>query len=77
MVYSGKGTKSHVNSMDIQMSTSMQYFISGIKTKATKKQYLIHVEKFCSYFKIKDNDLLLIIASDEVKKNGIKICNGI
>jgi integrase len=68
MVYSGKSDKSHDNSMDIQMSTSMQYFISGIKTEATKKQYLIHLEKFRSYFKIKDYDSLLTIPVVKIKE---------
>ena len=54
--------------MDIKMSTSMQYFISGIKTEATKKQYMFLIEQFRAYFKIKDYDSLLTIHTDEVKK---------
>ena len=68
MLHSGKSKESQINRMDIKMSTSMQYFISGIKTEATKKQYLFLIEQFRAYFKIKDYDSLLTMPTDEIKK---------
>ena len=54
--------------MQIQMSTSMQYFISGIKNEKTKSVYLYQIEQFRDHFKIKDFDSLLKIPTDEMKK---------
>jgi integrase len=50
------------------MSTSMEYFISGIKNEKTKAVYLYQIEQLRSYFKIKDFDSLLTIPIDEIKK---------
>ncbi len=54
--------------MQIQMSTSMEYFISGIKNEKTKSVYLYQIEQFRDHFKIKDFDSLLTISPDEIKK---------
>lgn len=56
------------NSMETLMSTSVQYFISGIKSKATEKNYLYALEQFREHFKIRDYDNLLKIEPENVKK---------
>ena len=56
MIVSGKNSKIDKNSMDLQMSPSVQYFISGIKSKATQKNYLVLLEQFRAHFKIRDYD---------------------
>ena len=68
MIHSSKSKLSHINRTDIKMSISIQYFISGIESEATKKQYLFLIEQFRTYFKIKDYDSLLTIHTDEMKK---------
>jgi len=50
------------------MSTSLEYFISGIKNEKTKSVYLYQIEQFRDHFKIKDFDSLLTISPDEIKK---------
>jgi len=45
--------------MDLQMSNSIQYIISGIKSKATQRNYLVLLEQFRAHFKIRDYDSLL------------------
>jgi hypothetical protein len=59
MIVSGNNTKLNRSGMDIQMSNSIQYFISGIKSEVTKRNYLFLLEQFRAYFKIKDYDSLL------------------
>ena len=56
-----KSKKLVLDSMQIQMSTSMEYFISGIKNEKTKEVYLYQIEQFRDHFKIKDYDSLLKI----------------
>ena len=68
MIVSGNNTKLNRSGMDIQMSNSVQYFISGIKSAATKRNYLFLLEQFRAYFKIKDYDSLLQFKPDEIKK---------
>ena len=57
-----------LDSMQIKMSTSMEYFISGIKNEKTKSVYVYQIEQFRDHFKIKDFDSLLKIPTDEMKK---------
>ncbi len=68
MIVSGNNDIFANNSMDLQMSNSVQYFISGIKSKATQRNYLVLLEQFRAHFKIRDYDSLLQIEPEEVKK---------
>ncbi len=68
MIVSGNNDIFANNSMDLQMSNSVQYFISGIKSKATQRNYLVLLEQFRAHFKIRDYDSLLKIEPEEVKK---------
>ena len=54
--------------MQTQMSTSMEYFISGIKNEKTKSVYLYQIEQFRDHFEIQDFDSLLKISPDEIKR---------
>jgi hypothetical protein len=59
MIVSGNNDIFDNNSMDLQMSNSIQYIISGIKSKATQRNYLVLLEQFRAHFKIGDYDSLL------------------
>ena len=68
MIVSDKNSQIDKNSMDFQMSVSFQYFISGIKSKATQKTYLVMLEQFRSHFKIRDYDDLLKLTPEKIKQ---------
>ena len=68
MIVSRNNSTFDKNSMQTKMSTSVQYFISGIKTETTKKSYLYALEQFRKHFKIRDYDSLLEIKPENVKK---------
>ena len=68
MIVSRNNSTFDKSSMDSKMSTSVQYFISGIKTETTTKNYLYALEQFREHFKIRDYDSLLEIVPENVKK---------
>ena len=68
MIVLPKNTKFDTNSMNLQMSRSVEYFISGIKSKATERNYLLFLEKFREYNHIRDYDSLLEIEPETVKE---------
>lgn len=68
MIVSRNNSTFDKNSMQTKMSTSVQYFISGIKTETTTKNYLYALEQFREHFKIRDYDSLLEIVPENVKK---------
>ena len=54
--------------MKSSMSKSLEFFLSGIKTKATRTTYMASISDFRAYFNIKSFDSLLEIKPDEVRK---------
>ena len=56
------------NDKNNSMSKSLEYFFAGIKSPATKKNYLSALKQFRKYYEIKDFDSLLTYEPDELRK---------
>jgi hypothetical protein len=71
---SGKSDKSSIFSMNKKnkqnkkMSSSLEYFISGIKSEPSKELYLLLIKQFKDYSEVKDYDSLLLLKPVEIKK---------